>query len=379
ARLHAEARTLRRSQGDLDGESRSLTNLANIAIKRADFRTARRHYAESLRLKREVGSLQAQAVSLSNLALVCNQLGEYGDALAQLEESLALRARAGDVIGEAITRRQCAALYLHKGELGRAGEELAQARDLLAAANAGDAYALPFAFQEAELLLQLGDARAAVARTSRTIDSLPASMRATERFDLLLLRARAHLLAGDHERARTDMHAARAGFEEQGDTLNVAWCRLEQGRLAMRLGHPGRARTHLDQARATAKALEARRLQCEAALALAILDGERDPDRAARELAGGSRLAEALGVPDLVIAAHALKGWQSLRLGQRQRALGWWRRCADAMNDALLRLRAQDDPARYLSHPERRRILRALDALVCAEEERRGLTEEVLR
>lgn len=379
AARHEAALTLRRGRGDLDGESRSLTNLANLALKRADFVEARAHYAESLRLKREVGTLQAQAVTLANLAIVCNLLGDYADALAQLEESMQLRMRSGDVIGEAITRRQRAALFLHKGELGRAAEELDRARALLASANAGEAYALPFAFQEAELELQRGHPAAAARRAGEALAGLAPEARATERFDLLLLRSRAWALLGETERAREDVRAATASFADQGDALNLGWCRLLEGRLRTALGDVDEARAALGDAEATAARLGARRLACEAALARARLEAEADPDRAARALATAARLADDLGVPDLVLAVHELKGWQSLRLGQARRALGWWRRGAERLNEALARLGADDDVERFLQHPERRRVLEALDGLVAAEEQRSADPAEIVR
>ena len=53
---HEEAMNVRRALGDLDGEARSLTNLASVAFERGEYRKACEVYEQSLRLKRRSGA-----------------------------------------------------------------------------------------------------------------------------------------------------------------------------------------------------------------------------------------------------------------------------------------------------------------------------------
>ena len=167
------------------------------------------------------------------------------------------------------------------------------------------------------------------------------------------------------------------GFLAQGDTLSRGWCRLYEGRLAERRGDGEAARVGFQDAERAGRALGARRLQCEGTLALAALEASHDADLAAAHLRAAAELADALGVPDLVIGVQGHKGLQSLRLGQRQRAVAWWRRCAVALGEGVERLGHEDDAARFLAHPERRWILDALEELLRTEEDRQDAPEEV--
>ena len=364
---HEEALLIRRSHKDIDGESLSLANLANLALKLSDFADARRHYEQSLRIMRQVGTLPQVARTLANLGTICNLQGEYAETLALLEESLNLRQRSGDTLGEAATRRQLASLYLNKSEVGKAATEMEKARDLLAAAGAGDAFSVPYAVQESELALQRGDLPQAIDYATQMVEALPHDTGSMQRFELLLLRGRTYLLVGKVLAAARDLQEARAGFEAKGDKYNRAWTLLVMGRVAMAQGRVQRAELFFQKVAQAGKRLGARRLAAEAALARAQFELEcGDPERAPALLAEATRLAQILGVPDLLLAIQARKAMQALHHGHRTRAAAWLRRCVEGLLAGLDRLGEDGDDALYLAHPERAWIPSTLEQLLAS-------------
>ncbi len=94
-RLFEESLALRRQSGNLRGISMSLAGLANCAIRRADYATARCYLQEHLRINQELGNQNGIATSISLLGLATMGEGDFMAARFLFEECIKL-CRASD-------------------------------------------------------------------------------------------------------------------------------------------------------------------------------------------------------------------------------------------------------------------------------------------
>ena len=360
---HLRALEIRRAAGDLDGQARSFTNLANLASKDGEYRRASKLYRESLRLKRQVGTLSAQAVTLSNIAQLDSARGEYGEAMARLEESLVLRVRTGDRIGEAETRLRLGLLRLEKGDLTTARRELTKTRALLVETGALGAHEATILAAEAELALDLGRVTQAEALAQHGLDLERDASPARGR--LRQLRGRARMARHATSSGLADLESAAADLAGGGDELAGAWTHVHLARAAMTSGLFSRAQECVDQAITRATVLGARRLLAEGLVTRSRLEQRLgDLDESAETLTRAAELAEELLVPGTLFRVWAQKGTQAASSGMVIRAAMWWRKCVEQMGETLERLDDADATSRYLDLPERLEVVTSLERLV---------------
>jgi DNA-binding SARP family transcriptional activator len=183
-----QALTICTELGDLEGEGRAATNLANANFELGRFEEALAMAEQALVVQRRAGQRYGEGIALGNIGGACQHLGRFGQAITHLEEALVIFRELGerdaeasslgdlgdaylglDRIGDAVAcyeqslaiRREIADLHGQAETLRR----LSQAR--LRAGAPGDAREL--LLEALRLFTELGDqAQAAELRTSLT-------------------------------------------------------------------------------------------------------------------------------------------------------------------------------------------------------------------
>jgi len=334
---HTAALDLRRRRGDLEGESRSLSNLALVAHARGDLAGAIDLHEESLRIKRLLGTLPTLARTLRNLGVLYRHRGEYARAIECLEESIAMRCSAAEPLGEASTRRVLALLFHRKGDVAAAARELRAAREAFDRLGAGGVEAASLCEVEGRMALDLGDARRALERAEAGLLELGSADHCSARAVLLVLRGEAMLAVARRAEGLADLEQSLEIARRSGDPWQVAWSGLALARAlpAGAATHP-RARRELDEVVATARRLEAPELLGEALLALH--DHARRAGReeeAVAALLEAEHLAARLSLPGLELRAARRLGEQAERSGLLHRAIHWWRRGVGLLREDL--------------------------------------------
>jgi predicted ATPase/transcriptional regulator with XRE-family HTH domain len=97
--LLEESLVVGKALGDKLGIANSLRAMGTMAHVQGDYSTARSLHGESLALMRELGDLWGIANSLNNLAILTHEQGDYSTARSLHEESLALMRELGDLLG----------------------------------------------------------------------------------------------------------------------------------------------------------------------------------------------------------------------------------------------------------------------------------------
>jgi len=129
AALYGQLRELLPTLGD-EAAAPAHMNLADWAIGRGDYPTARRDAEQSFALYRGTGHIWGMAGSLLCLGLACLGHGEDGEARTQLEESLRLSARLGDNEGIGRCLSVLAAVAQERGDAAKATQLLARSEAL---------------------------------------------------------------------------------------------------------------------------------------------------------------------------------------------------------------------------------------------------------
>jgi predicted ATPase len=114
-----------------EGRPRALMNLADFALMRGDYESARDLSAESTEFFRETRDPWALALSLGNLGLALLGLGRKDEAVDQFGEALRLHQSVQDTWGMATAFSTLAAALAERGEIGRAIRLLASAELML--------------------------------------------------------------------------------------------------------------------------------------------------------------------------------------------------------------------------------------------------------
>ncbi|MER7706392.1 tetratricopeptide repeat protein [Kitasatospora sp. NPDC097605] len=224
--LH-RALALQRGTGNRGGEAHVLANLGLTLTRMGRLEEALDHQRRALRLSRDIPEPAVEAIALINLGPTLTRLGQLPEALDFHREALEFHRRGGNRLGQAIALNQYGE---HQQRLGRHPEALdlyQEALDLHR--DLGDT------FGQAESHTLLGDALLAM--------DAPAS-------------------------ALRHYRAALEYLPHTGERYNLGRIHIGLARTHQRLGEPGTARTHAEQAAGIHTALNVP----EAAEARALLD-----------------------------------------------------------------------------------------------------------
>jgi tetratricopeptide (TPR) repeat protein len=121
ARRCAEAAlAIYREHGDVNGQAATLTNLAAVTDRAADFAASGEFFEASLALHREAGSRGNIALALAHLAHALLMRGAVMRAVSCAEEAISAAQEVGDGIAEIIALTNCSLALRQAGELERA-------------------------------------------------------------------------------------------------------------------------------------------------------------------------------------------------------------------------------------------------------------------
>ena len=362
---HEAALRIRRALGDLDGESRSLTNLGSVQAQRGMLGRAAEYFEEGLRLKRLVGTVASQAGSLHNLGLVYRLEGQFGRAVGSLQECIQLWQRVGDRLGEIHTRTQFAHVWSEKAEFQRASDQLENSRKLAKELGGGRVALAELHSAEAFMHTHLGNYATALDACTQGLRALGDASDHELQAYLNRQRGAALVVSGDVSLGLEVLESVSEAARRSGDLWEIGWADLERGRALLRLGRTDEALRAIQSAEDQGKKMEAQRLMAEALLARVDAREEAQlVDDNSVLLAEAERLAAALGIPSVQISAWYRLGRQAFRSGFEARAIQWWMRAAELICSVVERL---GDPAQqqaYLDQPEQRAILSTLEGVL---------------
>lgn len=251
-------------------------------------RAARFEYDEAFRYLTvaedlERGSERHSNLILVDIALVHGWRGDWRRALAyaELAEEL-FRTGAGELhLGHALAMQVRAHLYLRE-DLSRAGQLSRAAFDAFRTAQQDEelagAHCLAGMCALAQTPPDIEAALAAAADAERRLAALP---NPSVRFDVVLLRAEAAVVAGRDEDARRALAEAEAVAAANGDQLQRAVCVLTRGIADLAAQREQEARSCFEQARHAFRALQDRFRELVAELAYAacrIRDGDAEQE-----------------------------------------------------------------------------------------------------
>ncbi len=209
-----------RALGDRAGEAWVLNNLGMVLSQQRD-NAAIGYFAQAMTIRRETGDLQGQAQATNNLAFHYRFLGRYEEAAATLLEALDLQRQVGHRYGEAITLCNLGEACL---ELGRYEEATAWSRDALAVVREiGSSRLEGYArYNLGRIDLSQGRPAEAAGQLGQALDlHHAAGDRYGEAQDLQYL-GYTHVQAGRPADARQDWERARRLFESLGDDTLAA-------------------------------------------------------------------------------------------------------------------------------------------------------------
>jgi DNA-binding SARP family transcriptional activator len=171
-----------RDLGDLRGESRAATNVANAYFDLRRFPEALEAAERSLGIQRRASKRYGEGVALGVLGCACRELGRFQEAIAHLRDALIIFRELGDRMAQADSLSDLGEAYLGLGEVDEAvgtfGESLAIWRDI------GDRRGLATTLQRLGLAQQrMGDLRetgVSLAEAAGLFDELGDHIRADE-------------------------------------------------------------------------------------------------------------------------------------------------------------------------------------------------------
>jgi DNA-binding SARP family transcriptional activator len=121
-----QALALYHELGDVRGESRAATNVANAYFDLRDYGKALQTAQRAVTAQRQAGKRYGEGIALGVLGCACRELGRFDEAVASLTEALAIFRSLGDRGTEADSLGDLGEAYLGMGKLGAAIECLAE-------------------------------------------------------------------------------------------------------------------------------------------------------------------------------------------------------------------------------------------------------------
>ncbi|MEL6343964.1 MAG: tetratricopeptide repeat protein [Myxococcota bacterium] len=207
-RRYAQALEIHREVGDRRSEGRVLGNLGNLLRQRGQADLAEEHLKAALTIHRATGDRQNEGYVRGNLGNLCGSQGRMGEAEAHFQAALAITREVGEHRGEGFILGNLGNLYLQQGRLEDAQDHfvraLARTREVGARSFAG--YVLG---NLGETLARQGDMIGARERFEEGEQLLRKTRHALSLVSLLCQRATVEIRAGDTNRAREALDAAR--------------------------------------------------------------------------------------------------------------------------------------------------------------------------
>ena len=367
AEHHRRALRMRDRAGDHDGKSRSLTNLANVALVTGDDRSARRDYEASLEIKRQLGNVQSIANTLTNLALLDYRTGRLGSAISRFEEAGRRQREISDVHGRILTLATLGEVWKDKGEPARA-ERLVRAAVRVARRRGHRESTLAEALASAATVeIVLGRWGNALVFATDGLEVATAEGLRPDESALLCLRGEAGHLAGtDAASADRDLARSIEIAREVRDVHRLSQCLLVDGERAFDLGATPVASERAEEVRRIISGRSAPLVEGRARLlAGRIATRTRERNLASDLLHGVLTIAESLDAPELLWSTCSALGEFHLTEGRRRRGINWLKRCAEVLEGIVGKIHDPDTQESYLGTPRRVRAM--------------GLLEEALR
>jgi tetratricopeptide (TPR) repeat protein len=173
-RCFEQAMTIYRELGDLRGESRAATNVANAYFDLRRFSEALEAAQRSLAIQRRAGKRYGEGIALELIGCACRELGRYAEAIDHMYAALAIFRELGDRRTEADVLSDLGEAYLGSGHLAEAVAALNES--LAIWADIDDQYGRAEALERLALAQrQLGEndqARASLAEAVRLFGEL---------------------------------------------------------------------------------------------------------------------------------------------------------------------------------------------------------------
>jgi DNA-binding SARP family transcriptional activator len=115
-----QALTICTELGDLEGEGRAATNLANANFELGRFEEALAMAEQALVVQRRAGQRYGEGIALGNIGGACQHLGRFDQAITHLEEALAIFRELGERDAEASSLSDLGDAYLGLDRIGDA-------------------------------------------------------------------------------------------------------------------------------------------------------------------------------------------------------------------------------------------------------------------
>jgi tetratricopeptide (TPR) repeat protein len=167
-----QALAIYRDLGDVRGESRAATNVANAYFDLGRFEDALEAAQRSLEIQRRAGKRYGEGIALGVIGGACRELGRFSEAIEYLREALAIFRELDDRMTEADALSDLGQAYLGLNQVEDAVGSLSQS--LIIWQDIGDRYG------QAATLQRLARAQELVGEQKKAHDSLEQALRLFE-------------------------------------------------------------------------------------------------------------------------------------------------------------------------------------------------------
>jgi tetratricopeptide (TPR) repeat protein/TolB-like protein len=300
-----EARRIHEKIGDRPGLANVLDDVGVLHEGRGDYAGARVSFEEALRIRRDLGDERQLAQSYDNLGYVLFMEGQYDNALVYWQQGLDRRRKIGEKGGIILSMQNMGFLQITQGRWAEALKTFMETLDL-----------------------------------SREIDFKNAMAVSYGNLGVL------HQYEGRYPAALTSFEEALAVLQQLDDKRGLAEFTLKQAAALLELGHLDAAKARLDAAEAWLRETGNREQSSDYHVLVGDWHGRRGEREAARAaLDRGVEQATASKGRAAILRAHIARA-AALEPGPAAPALQVAVKDADALGDALLRIRAAEAFAR---------------------------------
>jgi len=177
-----QALAIYRDLGDLQGESRAATNVANAYFDLSRFGEALEAAQRSLAIQRRAEKRYGEGIALTVIGSACRELGRFGEAIDHLQAALAIFRELGDRMTEADALSDLGMAYLGLDEVDKAIGSLTESLAIWRTIGAryGQAETLQRLARAQHLVGDTNQARASAREAVRLFSELGDHARAAE-------------------------------------------------------------------------------------------------------------------------------------------------------------------------------------------------------
>jgi tetratricopeptide (TPR) repeat protein/TolB-like protein len=300
-----EARRIHEKIGDQGGLANVLDDVGVLHEGRGDYVRARASFEEALRIRRDLGDERQLAQSYDNVGYALFMEGQYDNALVYWQQGLERRRQIGEKGGIILSMQNMGFLQITKGRWAEALKTFMETLEL-----------------------------------SREIDFKNATAVSFGNLGVL------HQYEGRYTAALTSFEEALAILKQLDDKRGLAEFTLKQAAALLELGHLDAARTKLDAAEVWVRETGNREQSSDYHVFMGEWHGRRGEKEAARSaLERGLEQASASKGRAAILRARIARA-AALEPGPSASALHAAAQEAEALGDALLRIRAAESLAR---------------------------------